>query len=269
MGSEATTNMFGGQQVEESEGFVGESSAAAGTRTRQARAPAAHIGKALPTFDSRKWGNFDMARGKSANVAFEVTRDDRMSASEAGAMLKGILENFGLNAVPEGNSLAFCRGMWLCHAVNSGSQLQPGRARIIVGNTTFEYSKVLEKLGVNQRRFFRAFADEVRDEVQRWLDNFDPSDPSSVEVCSWIKEIAVDRVMQRYPALIADSASACTGLTYSQLATLANSTNVVLSSSVNAIDGMQARAKPVTADAFDSTNMSRVDGAKTYHSGRN
>jgi len=254
---ESTTGMF--HSIPEDDGFASEQ--AAGTQTRTVQAPTRRLGKMMRTYDPRKWGAMDMARGITANVAYEVTRDDRMSPGEAHKKLLHIWGMYGIERASEGDQLAFTRGMFLCHAVNSGSVLQPARSKIFVRGNEFDYKPVVDYLGPDQRRFFRAYADDVRKELLRVLGNYDPDDFNMVDVHSWIQEKAVDRGLQRVPDLIADSASACTGLGLAERSLLNRSLNLVLSSVINAADSMQARAKPISADQFDSTNGQRIENA--------
>lgn len=234
---------------------------------RQAEAGNAKLGRRKGP-DPRLFGAFDLDRGRSRRMAYSVTRDDRMSPGDAQAKMNQILQNYGLLQEDEGVCYTFMCALFACHIFNGGSVLQPARSRIKVKDTEFDYADVLRTLGEDVRRFFRAYADPIREEARRILDTYDPNDPVSYEQVSWIRGIAANRGLQRYPDLAFDAADACNNLGLAELAALNASKRMVLSSRANAVDSMRANNRVDSADQFDSTNGERVVGPRLEQHGR-
>jgi len=207
--------------------------------------------------DARKF-KYDLYRARGTKVAFSVTRDDRMSAEEAGAMLHSIHEKLGIDKVDEPLIYAFDRALFFAHTVNSGSVLQPGRARLYVEGmqgdpTQFDYNNVLSMLGTNVRRFFRAFADDVTEVNKAVLAAYDPYDSVAAEQHGWLIQVATERGLQRYPYLAHDSADACININTTERLALITSKRQVLSSVVNSADRAFGNPRVQTADSYDST----------------
>lgn len=215
-------------------------------------------GKALKggsgrSVDSRKF-RYDVVRGIGANVPFETTRDDRMSADEAGRMLHSIHTKYGIETETEGILTAFDRGMFFCHTVNGGSTLNPGRSSFSVPGilNPVSFGDIRDILGIDMRRFFRAFADDITAVNKRVLEDYNPHDMVSSEHWGWLVEVATARGLQRFPYLSHDSADACIFLSSPERAALSASKTMVISSSDNSADRYKANDRVKSADAYNS-----------------
>jgi hypothetical protein len=163
-----------------------------------------------------------------------------MSAKEAGDALEAIHSMYGISRESEARLVAFDKALFFEHSINGASLLQPGRGELIVDGVSFDITPFKEKLGVDQRRFFRAFADDIADVNKEVLAAYDVYDPESVEKVGFIRQIAAIRGLQKYPHLIHDSSDAASSLTYDEHAAVANSKRVVLESTVNQADSWLA-----------------------------
>jgi len=221
---------------------------------RKDGAGAALKGRAPKGYDSRKF-RYDVVRGRGANLGFSTSREDRMSAEEAGDMLNRIHVLCGIDRETEGVIRAFDKALFFCHTVNGGSVLIPGRAKFSVTGVTqeFNYGHIRDLLGVALRRFFRAFADEIADVNLEILRDYDQYDAVRAEQWGWLMQTAYDRGMQRYPHLSHDSADACLSLAPAERAALAASKSMVVSTSNNSADRMKANSRVASADGYDST----------------
>lgn len=220
---------------------------------------AALKGVRKPVYDRRKF-NYDVVRGKAAGLAFETSKDDRMSAVEAGAMLERLHRVFGVSREVEAILHAFDNGMFFCHTVNGGSVLTPGRSTFRVPGVTepFSYSQVRDVLGVDQRRFFRAFADEISEVNKGVINAYDPQDAVKAEQWGWLMQVAHERGLSRYPHLAHDSADACLSLSPAERVAVAASKALVISSSNNSADRLKANSRVQSADNYDSTVGERL-----------
>lgn len=197
-------------------------------------------GKGPIPVDTRKF-RYDVTRGRGTKpLTFSASKVDRMSANEAGDTLEAIHVMFGIDREVEARLVAFDNALFFEHSINGASLLQPGRGELVVDGMVFDIHPFKEKLGVDQRRFFRAFADDIADVNKQVLDSYDPYDPVSVEKVGFIKQIAAVRGLQKYPHLIHDSSDACSRLSYDERAAVANSKRVVLDSVVNNADALLA-----------------------------
>jgi hypothetical protein len=239
---------------------AGSSRAAPGSAglVREAEKPTSGFGRGPIAPDGRKF-KYDMYRARGTKVAFSVTRDDRMSAESAGTMLHTIHERLGIDRVEEHFILAFDKALFFAHTVNSGSVLQPGRAKLYVDGldgvdaTQFDYNNVLTILGNDMRRFFRAYADDITEVNRAVLAAYDPYNPVAAEQHGWIMQVATERGLQRYPYLAHDSADACININTTERLALINSKRAVLASVTNSADRAFGNPRVQTADKFDST----------------
>jgi len=175
---------------------------------RSAPVTAAGWGRGPATVDRRKFRyDVDRARARPA-LSFSVTKADRMTATEAGDMLHQVHTNLGIDKEAEERIAAFDNALWFEHTVNGASMLQPGRGELIVDGVSFDVSTVKALLGENQRRFFRAFADEIAAANRLILDSYDPYSPESVEMVGQLRQVAVERGLQKFPHLAHDSSDA-------------------------------------------------------------
>jgi len=206
---------------------------------------------------------YDVFRARMTEVPFAVTRDDRMPAEEAGAMLDLIHDRFGVKRSAHSELRAFDNALFFSHTVNSGSVLQPGMARMIVNdNSMFDFGEVVRILGTQMRRFFRAYADHTTEVNREVLNAYNPYDPVTVEQHGWLLQVAFDRGLHRYPYLAHDTADACLKLNPAERAALAASKRDVLSTTTNSADSMRANPRAIMADRYDSTNGRAIDPGK-------
>jgi len=210
--------------------------------TRRAPASAKAYGRGAVPADPRKF-RYDRNRAQALpSLPFGATRADRMSAEEAGEKLDRIHEICGIARDSEDVLSAFDKALFFEHAVNGASLLQPGRGHLVVGKSTFDLTMVKKILGVDQRRFFRAYADEIADTLREVLAAYDPYEPVTVDMHGQVMQLAVSRGLQKYPYLIHDSSDAGVRLSVEERVALENSKRVVLTSVVNNADKMVERA---------------------------
>lgn len=223
--------------------------------------PLEYGGRNFSRIDPRKY-KYDAVRASTYPLRFKVTRDDRMPVEDACDKLEQVRSKCGIVRGQHEETVvaAFDTALWFCHTVNSASRLNPGRSTFSVPGCTedFSYLDVLQILGSDARRFFRAFADDIADVNRRVLSEYDPYDVESTERWSWLMDVAVRRNMTKYPYLAHDSAEACIHLTLPERAALAASKADVL-----------AKAEPETDDQVQVTPKKR-DGrsARTAESWR-
>lgn len=210
------------------------------------------FGRGRVGVDTRKY-RYDVHRGQATKVSFNVTRDDRMSAVEAGETLHALHRMFGIDSENEDRLAAFDKALWFYHTVNSASVLQPGRGVIEIDGQDFDFSLVRDKLGTNLRRFFRAFADDITETNRQVIDSYDPYDPVSAEQHGWLMQVAAERGLHRYPHLAHDSADACVRISHAERMAVAASKRLVLGSTVNSADRGNVSSRAVTIEGYDST----------------
>jgi len=175
-------------------------------------------------------------------LPFGATRADRMDAAEAGRLLHRIHEVFEIDTEEENVIAAFDKALFFEHAVNGASLLQPGRGALSVGESVFELSVVKTILGTDQRRFFRAFADEVIEVNREVLASYDAYDPATVEKHGQLMQVAVERGLQKYPHLAHDSSDAALRISVEERMALMASKRSVLPTVVNNADKIVERA---------------------------
>jgi len=246
-------------------GMFSEAAVAATPRPGGARAPgaqrsppvpAAGVTRAAPTMarvvgrgpvpvDSRKY-RYDRNRAQTmAALSFGATCADRMDAAEAGDILQRIHKTYGIDRETEDVIAAFDKALWLEHALNGASLMQPGRGFLRVGSSTFELHIVKQVLGADQRRFFRAYADDVADVLREVIGSYDPYDPEAAEKYGQIQQRAVERGMQKYPWLIHDSADAGVRISVEERVALIASKCLILPNAVNNADKLVERVPVV------------------------
>jgi hypothetical protein len=225
--------------------------AAAGSSSRDGITTEAKRGKVVIGYrkavaDTRLVRHDRLAARTKPPIHWEVTMDSQMPAIEAGDTLLCLHEIFHLvGASPEVHE-GFLNAVLFAHTLNSASVLQPGRAKFSLGDNIhyLDWAKVVEYLGNNQRRFFRAFANETREvNLRVLLDAKDPDDIVAQEKANWLRNAAANRGMSRHPDLTHDSADACWNLTDGELAALNASKMMVFSTQPNMAD--RNRFRPV------------------------
>jgi len=215
-----------------------------GEGVRSARAvtaeagPASNVGGRVRGRDPRK---FDYAESGRPIGTFTATREDRLSVGEACAALALVHKRF-VEGESEEHWKTFDSALFLCHALNSGSILNTGRANleyVIEGKKwTHSYREVLNVLALDVRRFFRAYADDVRVVIKKVLASYDPYDFEAVELVGQLQQIAADRGLSRFPDLVFDAADACLLLTPTERAAVRRSKALVLRGKANVADDL-------------------------------
>jgi len=217
------------------------SSAVGGTPLRAMERSAAPIsgagwGRGPIPVDKRKF-RYDVLRGRSSPaLSFAASKVDRMDAVEAGDMLHRLHEMFGIAQEEEARILAFDRALFFEHTINGASLLQPGRGTLTVAGVGFDIGPIKTMLGVDQRRFFRAFADDIAAMNREILELYDVYDPESVEKVGQLNQLAAERGLQKFPYLVHDSSDAGLALSYDERVALMASKRVVLDATVNQTD---------------------------------
>lgn len=201
-------------------------------------------GRGVIPVDTRKF-RYDVTQARaSAPVPFSATKVDRMDAVEAGDKLHSLHVTLGIDREPEARILGFDNALWLEHFINGASMLQPGRGALVVDGVAFDIAKIRDMLGEDVRRFFRAFADNIAACARNILDTHDPYDAESVEKVGQIRQVALERGMQKYPHLAFDAADACVEISMEERSALIASKGMVLESTANAVDTLRPRVPP-------------------------
>lgn len=191
--------------------------------------------------DKRKF-RYDVSAALTRKaVGFSATKVDRMDAVEAGDVLHRIHTTFGIQNEPEERIHAFDQALWYEHAVNGGSTLQAERGALHVAGMDFDIPVIVKILGVDARRFFRAYADEVINCLRGVVHRYTPYDPEAAEMYAAVMQVAVARGLQKYPHLIHDSSDAAIGLSIEERVALQASKRMVIQSTVNAADSVSGR----------------------------
>lgn len=184
---------------------------------------------------------YDLVGGRNRlGVGFSVPRFDRMSAEDAGELLHGLHCKFGIQNCTEEVLWAFDKALFFNHTINGASPVQPGEKDMVIddpnsGQISIPMREIIDELGFNARRFFRAFADLVTEANREVIEERDPEDQNSIDRYDQLMQVAFQRGMVRYPELCHDSADACTRLTLEERATvLASKTKVLANSSKTA-----------------------------------
>jgi len=208
--------------------------------TRQASESGRTIGKGMVPRDARKF-KYDTVRARTLPaLEFGASKVDRLDADVAGDMLDRIHKVYGIDREGEDVLQAFDRALFFEHTINGASLLQPGRGSLRVQGCEFEIELIKKLLGVDQRRFFRAYADNIASVNQLVLDAYDPYDPVATEKYSQVMQVAVSRGLHKFPHLAHDSSDAG-NLTLEERFALATSKRVVIPTVVNNVDKVADR----------------------------
>lgn len=199
--------------------------------TRRAAPIKRVIGRGPVPYDSRKFG-YDRNRGLAhgSPVAFGASRADRLDADVAGRLLHRIHTMYGIENEGEEVLVAFDKALFFEHAINGASMMQSGDGYFRVADNQYDVAMVKKLLGTQQRKFFRAFADEVADVNREVLDLFDPFDLDSAEKHGQLMQVAVTRGLQKFPHLAHDSSDAGLRLSVEERVALQVAKRVVLPS---------------------------------------
>jgi hypothetical protein len=164
-----------------------------------------------------------------------------MDAAAAGELLHKIHTLYGIENEGEDVIAAFDKALFFEHTINGASMMQPGRGELTVGASRFELAPLKQLLGVEQRRFFRAYADEIADVNREVLDAFDMYDPSLMEKHGQLVQVAVTRGLQKYPWLAHDSSDAGIRVSMEERFALLASKRLVLPNVENTVDKLAPR----------------------------
>lgn len=209
--------------------------------TRSAPGANAGWGRGPVQVDRRRY-RFDMnAAVVRPPVSFNASKVDRMDPTDAGDLLHSIHTMFGIETQAEERLLAFNRALWYEHAVNGGSTLQAARGHLFVDGVSFDIPLIIQKLGVEARRFFRAYADDIADTLKFVLAQYDPYDPESAEKHGAIMQVAVERGLQKYPYMCHDSSDAGVNWSIEERVALISSKRYVIASVTNKADSFAGR----------------------------
>lgn len=224
------------------------------------RVPAEHgIVRDTPT-EVRGWGRgpiprdprkfrYDTVRARTMQtVPFTASKADRLDTRAAGDLLHQVHVMYGIEKEEESRILAFDKALWFEHTINGASLLQPGRGTLTVGDMSFDVTPVKELLGVDQRRFFRAFADDIAENNREIMKAYDAYDPVSVEMVGQLRQVAIERGLQKYPHLAHDSSDACVLISMEERLAVNQSKKLVIPV-VNQVDSVPSIREPVVGRA--------------------
>jgi hypothetical protein len=210
--------------------------------------------------DRRKY-RYDILRGRSSPaLPFTASRADRMDPEEAGSVLHRIHQMYGIDRAEEARLVAFDKALFFEHTINGASLLQPGRGYLTVDGVQFDVLPFKRLLGVEQRRFFRAFADDILAVNREVLDSYDAYDPVSSEKVGQLHQLSAERGLQKFPYLVHDSSDAALMLTYDERAAVMNSKRIVLESTVNQADSLLA-ARMVGSKSLSESGAQMIGGS--------
>lgn len=232
-------------------------SASRGAFTRAAPDVGSGWGRGPVAVDKRKYRYDVNAALTRKPVPFSATKVDRLDASDAGDYLNRIHVTFGIAQEAEERIHAFDRALWYEHAVNGGSTLQAERGVIVIDGVSFDIPVIVKILGVEARRFFRAYADDISRCLRDVLEGYSPFDPESAEKWGAVMQVAVARGLQKYPYLIHDSSDAGVELSIEERMALQASKRYVISSTFNAADSVSRG--PSGSAGFRSSAAVHVD----------
>lgn len=158
---------------------------------------------------------YDITEQMRANpfaVSVTITKEDKLDSGTANLTLDRLHERFGVSHWSQEKLWAFDNALWFCHTLNGASTYSEGRASFSLCDREFLYSEVINHLGTDLRRFFRAFADDIRDvNYAVWMNN-DIQDPDAQTRREDLLRVARQRGMIKHPEYCHDSADACSSL---------------------------------------------------------
>jgi len=211
--------------------------------TREVKTGPRPIGLQRPIADPRLVKHDRLTARAAGQVSWEVSKDDRMSAEAAGAMMQKLIERYRMVGETPGNLEAFHNAIYFAHTLNGSSVLQPGRATFSIAGFDMDYKHAVDLLGNDLRRFYRAYADEVRACNKRILaEASNGSDIVAQEKAALLRQVAAKKNLSRYPELAHDTADACWNLSDSELAALMASKAAIFSTTSNMADRNRPRA---------------------------
>lgn len=200
------------------------------------------VGRGAVPSDKRKF-HYDRIQARTMPaLAFSASRADRLDAEEAGELLHALHVQFGIDRETEDVLAAFDKALFFEHTINGASLMQEGRGFLAVGTESrFDLAVVKKVLGVDQRRFFRAYADDIADVNVEVIRGYDAYDPVAAEKHGQLMQVAVERGLQKFPHLAHDSSDACLRIGVEARTALMASKRSILEGGVNKADGVRTR----------------------------
>jgi hypothetical protein len=204
------------------------------------------------------------------DYTFGASFDKSLMDAEALTAIRTLLTRNGLQAELDGVQRGFIDGMFLAHTKNSASVLMPGRAEFWVEGggrkRVYNYfNDVVEPLGDNVRRFFRAYADEVRAVNRRVLaeaalgTNLD-----MVEHGKHIMQVAASRGLRRFPDLCHDTSDHCRNLSVTEFDSIRASSSGIFASQENGADMVRLYREKLAQVPQTSRSTPAVTGVPAY-----
>lgn len=180
---------------------------------------------------------YDKVRAvQKPRIQFGVSKVDRMDAEDAGKMTIRILSEFGIERASDERVKAFLDALLFQHTINGGSVQQPGRGVISVDGMEFDIHSVNDLLGVDMRRYYRAYADETIQVNLAVIKNYTANDPVAAEQYGWLTQVATERGLHKFPHLAHDSAEAALTLTHEERLAVQAAKRHVTASTVNSVE---------------------------------
>lgn len=240
----ATKNMFSGVGgSEDGGGGVGPSGVStSGDYARIEERDDAEMSWGPPGNPMSRYMPFDAAAARTERqVRIGASTNRVVALEEVQPLAYGLMQHCGVAGQSDGVQSALFDAMLLCHAKNSASQVQPGRARFWIegGPKIHFFEVVVNHLGDDTRRFFRAYASAQRAVIRRILDRYKAGNESYAEDYRDIMWVAHDRGLTRYPDLIGDGADACFDLTLPERNALSMAKATIFANTQNVVDLVQ------------------------------
>lgn len=219
----------------------------------------ARFGRTGLVKDHSRLFNYDRIQGASdATMKFEVDKADRLNIDRAAELMHRIHQIHGVDRVLEGQLYDYDNALFICYALNGGSQLGPfDRIKYYVMHQgtlhTFEYQTVHDVLDTALRRFFRTYANQVVDACRNLYENCDYADESQVHTRDMMIQLAETKGIRRYPYLVADCCDAATNIDTNQLTAVILSKQSVVGATTNAVDKRNLAIPIRSSDNYDSS----------------
>jgi len=202
---------------------------------------------------------------------FGASFDRSLMENEALSAVEMLLTHNGLDKALDGAQKAFVDAMFLAHTKNSASILMPGRAEFWIETRgqpkrVYNYfTDVVLPLGDNVRRFFRAYADEVRAVNRRVLAQAALGlDLDMVEHGKHIRQVAASRGLHRHPDLCHDTSDHCTSLSVTEFDTIRASSAGIFASQENGADMVRLYREKLAQAPLPSKVTPAVTGVPAY-----
>jgi len=242
-------------------------SVAGPTLEREVEDPAMRMGSRGMRRTGARLFSYDRTRGLAqAGFQYAVTKSDRMSEFDAAAMLSRIHAAYHLFHLQEEQYFDFDNALFICYALNGASQLLPSdRVTFAVGTSEFDFKTVHSVVGVDLRRFFRAYANSVVESCRRLYYHFDLTNEDHIYARELMIQLADDRNVSRAPWLVADCAEAATNLDSTERAIVAVSKQTVIGGTANSVDRRRIGGPIRSLDNYDSSTMQAVSNSHDIH----